>query len=69
MVVQDYRRQNGIIEGHSCVVDSMGFHYSGQWSVSKSEVKVEAGQIALKGSFDGKNLVVEDANMHTKYTF
>jgi hypothetical protein len=54
---------------HSCTVDSMGFHYPGKWTASKSEVKIEAGQIVLKGSFDGKDITVEEAIMHNKYTF
>lgn len=47
----------------------MGFQYSGRWIMSKSDITVEAGQIVLKGSFDGKNITVEDAVMHNKYTF
>lgn len=56
-------------KGHACTLDSMGFHYSCTWTVSKSDIKVEAGQIVLKGSFDGNNIVVEDAVMHSKYIF
>jgi len=47
----------------------MGFQYSGKWTLSKSEIKIEAGQIVLKGSFDGTNISVEDAIMHNKYLF
>src|SRR5574337_701307 len=54
---------------HTCMVYSIGFHYMGRWTVSKSDIKVEAGQIVLKGSFDGKSIVAEDALMHNKYTF
>ncbi len=58
-----------LAEDHTCMVYSMGFHYSGRWSVSKSGIKIEAGQIVLKGSFDGKNIVAEETVMHGKYTF
>jgi hypothetical protein len=47
----------------------MGFQYSGKWTLSKSDMKVEAGQIVLRGSFDGKKITVEDAIMHNKYVF
>jgi hypothetical protein len=56
-------------KGHSCTMDSMGFHYSGRWRVSKSDVTIEADRIGLKGKFDGKNLVLEDAIMHYQYIF
>jgi len=56
-------------EDHTCTVSSMGIQYPGRWTVSKSDIKVEAGQIVLKGSFDGKNIIAEDAVMHSKYTF
>jgi hypothetical protein len=58
-----------LLEDHTCKVDSMGFHYPGKWALSKSDVKVEAGQIVLKGSFDGNDITVEEAIMHGKYTF
>ena len=58
-----------LLENHTCTVDSMGFRYPGKWTLSKSDIKVEAGQIVLKGSFDGKNIIVEDAVMHNKYTY
>ncbi len=58
-----------LLKDHTCTVDSMGFHYPGKWTLSKSDIKVEAGQIVLNGSFDGKNIAVVDALMHNKYTF
>jgi len=58
-----------LLEDRTCTVDSMGFQYPGKWTLSQSDIKVVAGQIVLKGSFDGKNIIVEDAIMHNKYTF
>lgn len=54
---------------HTGTVDSMGFHYTGKWSASKSEIRIEAGPVVLTGSFDGRNIAAEDAVMHNKYTF
>ncbi len=57
-----------LFEDHTCILYSMG-HYTGRWAVSKSGIKVEAGQIVLIGSLDGEHMTVEDNNMHNKYTF
>jgi hypothetical protein len=54
---------------HTCVVYSLGFKLVGKWTMSKSDIKIEAGQIVLTGTFDGKNIVAEDAIMHFKYVF
>lgn len=54
---------------HACTLYSMGFHYSCRWAVSKSDIKIEADQIVLKGSFDDKKIVAEDGAMHYTYVF
>jgi hypothetical protein len=53
----------------TCTISSMGFEYSGTWTVSKSDIRIEAGQVEMKGSFDGKDIVAEDAVMHNKYVY
>jgi hypothetical protein len=58
-----------LLKDHTCTVDSMGLHYPGKWTLSGSSIKVEAGQIVLNGSFDGNNIEVVEAIMHSKYTF
>jgi hypothetical protein len=47
----------------------MGFEYPGTWTVSKSDIRIEAGQVEMKGSFDGKDIVAEDAVMHNRYVY
>jgi hypothetical protein len=54
---------------HTCTVYSMGFPYPGTWSVTKGAIKIDAGQVAMKGSFDGDTIVAEDAIMHNKYVY
>ena len=58
-----------LLEDRTCSLYSMGFHYTGRWAISKSGIKVEAGQIVLNGRLDGEHMTVEDSNMHSKYTF
>ena len=58
-----------LLGNHTCTVYSMGFQYMGTWAVSKSDIKIETREIVMNGSFDGKNIVAEDAIMHNKYVF
>jgi hypothetical protein len=58
-----------LLADHTCTVSSMGFQYPGKWTVSKSDIKIEAGQVEMKGNFDGKNIITEDAIMHNKYVY
>jgi len=51
------------------MIYSIGQHYHGRWSVSKSNVKIEAGPVVLIGSFDNENIVAEETVMHGKFTF
>lgn len=58
-----------LAKNHTCTVSSMGFQYAGKWAVSESGITIEADQVVMKGSFDGKNIVAEDAIMHNKYVY
>jgi len=58
-----------LLGNHTCTVYSMGFQYTGKWTVSNSDVKIEAGQVVMSGKFDGKTIVAEDAMMHNKYVY
>jgi hypothetical protein len=58
-----------LLEDHSCMIYSIGAHYQGRWSVSKSSIEIDAGPIVLKGSFDGKNIAAEEIVMHGKFIF
>jgi hypothetical protein len=58
-----------LLENHTCTVSSMGIQYPGRWTVSESGIKIDAGQVVMKGSLDGKNIVAEDTIMHNKYVY
>lgn len=58
-----------LLENHTCVVSSMGFQYTGKWTTTNSDIKIDAGQVVMQGKFDGKTIVAEDTTMHNKYVY
>ncbi len=58
-----------LLEDHFCMIYSIGHHYQGRWSVSKSNIRIEAGPVVLIGGFDGNTIVAEETVMHGKFTF
>lgn len=58
-----------LLANHTCTISSMGFQYPGKWTVAEGGIRVDAGQVVMTGSFDGKNIVAEDAIMHNKYVY
>jgi hypothetical protein len=58
-----------LLEDHTCMIYSVGHHYQGRWSVSRSNITIEAGPIVLKGVYDDKKIEAEETVMHGKFTF
>ena len=58
-----------LLANHTCTISSMGFQYPGKWTVAEGGIRIDAGQVVMTGSFDGKNIVAEDAIMHNKYVY
>lgn len=58
-----------LLANHTCTISSMGFQYQGKWTAAASGINIDAGQVTMKGSFDGKNILAEDAVMHNKYVY
>ena len=56
-------------ENHACTVYSMGVQYTGKWTSSKSDIKIDAGQVLIVGKLDGNTIVAEDVTMHNKYVY
>ncbi len=65
-----------LMKDHSGALDSMGMHFPCRWSVSGPNITIEStvkmmggSRLALTGTFDGRNIVAQDAIMHNKYVF